>query len=197
MKGIVLAAAVLALLGVDAAQATPPPPGGARPVPPVAGARPPGHWGGGAYHAPRPPVYGGGWGYYGPRPGWYGGWYGGYWGPRAGVYLGTPWYWGAWPYPAAAYAWGVPYTWGAPYAYTYGAPWVVGSTPTVPPEAWMPSTAAATLPAAPAPSPAANFWYYCPQPQGYFPYVKDCSQGWLKVVPQAPGESNTPPSLAP
>jgi len=32
---------------------------------------------------------------------------------------------------------------------------------------------------------------------GYFPYVKDCSEPWLKVVPQAPGEQPTAPRLAP
>ncbi len=27
------------------------------------------------------------------------------------------------------------------------------------------------------------YWYYCPNPAGYYPYVKKCSVGWLKVVP--------------
>lgn len=34
--------------------------------------------------------------------------------------------------------------------------------------------------------PAANYWYYCPNPQGYYPYVQNCPAGWMQVVPQAP-----------
>jgi hypothetical protein len=32
------------------------------------------------------------------------------------------------------------------------------------------------------------YWYYCQDPQGYYPYVKSCPGGWMKVVPQT-----TPP----
>ena len=39
--------------------------------------------------------------------------------------------------------------------------------------------------AVPQPS---NYWYYCQNPQGYYPYVKECPGGWMKVVPEA-----TPP----
>lgn len=28
-----------------------------------------------------------------------------------------------------------------------------------------------------------SYWYYCRQPQGYYPYVKRCPGGWLKVFP--------------
>lgn len=28
-----------------------------------------------------------------------------------------------------------------------------------------------------------DYWYYCPDPQGYYPEVKKCPKGWLKVVP--------------
>jgi hypothetical protein len=35
--------------------------------------------------------------------------------------------------------------------------------------------------------PQQNYWYYCQDPQGYYPYVKNCPGGWMKVVPeQAP-----------
>jgi hypothetical protein len=54
----------------------------------------------------------------------------------------------------------------------------------------LPSTSAA--PAAPATSPS-GFWYYCTEPAGYFPYVKDCAEPWLKVIPAPPGQQ---PSLA-
>jgi len=33
---------------------------------------------------------------------------------------------------------------------------------------------------------ADNWWYYCPNPQGYYPYVRDCSDGWQRVAPQPP-----------
>jgi hypothetical protein len=29
------------------------------------------------------------------------------------------------------------------------------------------------------------YWYYCQNPQGYYPYVKSCPSGWMKVVPDA------------
>jgi len=29
-----------------------------------------------------------------------------------------------------------------------------------------------------------NYWYYCQNPQGYYPYVQSCPSGWMKVVPQ-------------
>ena len=31
-----------------------------------------------------------------------------------------------------------------------------------------------------------DYWYFCTKPQGYYPYVKNCPSGWLKVVPSAP-----------
>lgn len=31
-----------------------------------------------------------------------------------------------------------------------------------------------------------NYWYYCRNPQGYYPYVKRCPNGWMKVVPSPP-----------
>jgi len=34
-----------------------------------------------------------------------------------------------------------------------------------------------------------QYWYYCQDPQGFYPYVKNCPGGWLKVVPEA-----TPPN---
>ena len=33
------------------------------------------------------------------------------------------------------------------------------------------------------------YWYYCQDPQGYYPYVKSCPGGWMTVVPNA-----TPPN---
>jgi hypothetical protein len=27
------------------------------------------------------------------------------------------------------------------------------------------------------------YWYFCPDSKNYYPYVKNCPGGWLKVVP--------------
>ena len=34
----------------------------------------------------------------------------------------------------------------------------------------------------------AGYWYYCQNPQGYYPYIKQCPGGWQQVdpVPSAP-----------
>ena len=40
--------------------------------------------------------------------------------------------------------------------------------------------------AAPPPQASAS-WYYCANPQGYYPYVKECPGGWQAVAPQPPG----------
>lgn len=33
---------------------------------------------------------------------------------------------------------------------------------------------------------AQNYWYFCSNPKGYYPYVKDCPPGWVQVTPQPP-----------
>jgi hypothetical protein len=49
-------------------------------------------------------------------------------------------------------------------------------------------------PATPQSVPANQYWYYCSDPAGYYPYVQNCSKAWMQVVPQAnPGA----PRLAP
>ena len=30
-----------------------------------------------------------------------------------------------------------------------------------------------------------DYWYYCQNPQGYYPYIKSCPGGWMKVVPNS------------
>ncbi len=133
----------------------------------LASARPP-HGGGGRHAGPPVVVVGGG---YRPfYPGYrpvYPGWRAGYWGPG---------YWGPWPY-----------AWGAAVALPYAvAPLVVNTVPAVP------------VIVQPAPeAPATSYWYYCTQPAGYFPYVQQCAQPWMKVVPQVPGSNSSPPQLAP
>jgi hypothetical protein len=46
--------------------------------------------------------------------------------------------------------------------------------------------------AEPAP-PSSASWYYCADPQGYYPYVEKCPGGWQAVAPRPPaaaGEGN-------
>lgn len=32
--------------------------------------------------------------------------------------------------------------------------------------------------------PSGSWWYYCHNPEGYYPYIKECPQGWQLVDPQ-------------
>ncbi len=85
-----------------------------------------------------------------------------------------PWWWG--PYPYYPY-YGYPYYYSAP-------PVVVQQSPP------------AYVQQQPAPQ-QPSYWYYCPNPQGYYPYVKDCSVGWMTVVPPSaapPGGPTSPPA---
>lgn len=36
---------------------------------------------------------------------------------------------------------------------------------------------------------AAQLWYFCPNPKGYYPYVQDCPVGWVPVAPQPPANN--------
>ncbi len=31
-----------------------------------------------------------------------------------------------------------------------------------------------------------SYWYYCGNPQGYYPYVRNCTENWQPVAPQSP-----------
>jgi hypothetical protein len=87
------------------------------------------------------------------------GWHGGH-GGRFGVgILVDPWGPG-WGWPYAPY----PY-----YPYYQQPPVAVQSEPNV-----------YVQPEAP------TYWYYCANPEGYYPYVKQCPKGWMKVVPSSP-----------
>jgi hypothetical protein len=116
----------------------------------------------------------------GGHSGHWGGYYGGYRGvyPGFGLYFGAPWYgYGVWPgYYAGVYPYGY-------YPYPYAPYRVYDAAPTVYVEPEMS--------AAPAVEPA-NFWYYCTNPAGYYPYVQNCSLPWMKVVPPSPSSSAPP-----
>jgi hypothetical protein len=76
-------------------------------------------------------------------------------GPHIGIGIGIGPFWG--PYWAS-------YTY--PYAYPYVYPPVV------------------VQPAPPVSTPLPpRYWYYCNNPQGYYPYVQHCPGGWRPVAP--------------
>jgi hypothetical protein len=69
--------------------------------------------------------------------------------------------------------------------------WVVGPdfyfypAPVYPyPDPYTPPVVAVAPPVAPAPAPAAQTWYYCANPQGYYPYVPQCAVAWQAVPAQ-------------
>jgi hypothetical protein len=71
--------------------------------------------------------------------------------------------------------WWGPGWWGGPYPYyPYYPPQPVIVQPQ--PEIYV----------QPAPQPQeTGYWFYCQETQGYYPYVKRCPNGWMKVVPPA------------
>ena len=133
-----------------------------------------GGWNGGAWHGGgwnRGAWNGSGW-----RGGWWGsGWRGGWWGPSFGVAIGGPAFWGAWPYP-------------------FFAPFpAFSSFATLPFPASDPDSFVQQTPNE-APPPQSDYWYYCTDPAGYYPYVQKCSRPWMQVIPQRGGGA---PALAP
>ncbi len=161
------------------------------------------HWGG-AGHMGAAPTGGGHWGGGGhPGMNWGGGhsgtnWGGGHWGGGHGggghsgdghnhshgagccvIGIGVGLGWG--------YGWG--WGWGGPYYYppyyyppSYYPPYSYGYSVGVAPPVYVQRQD--LEPAAPPPS----YWYYCRNPEGYYPSVKECSEGWIQVVPQPPDQ---------
>jgi hypothetical protein len=115
---------------------------------------------------------------------------------RFGVYVGGP-YWG--PY------WGPSYYYYPPPYYYYPPPYYSYPPPppaAAPAAAVIPaaSTAAPPVPPAPANTPAGaippepradpdrSWLWWCEQPRGYFPQVKECATTWRSVpTPPPPG----------
>lgn len=117
--------------------------------------------------------------------------YGG--GVRFGITLGLPLYGtGYYPgyynsYPAYVYP-GPGYVYPGP-AYTYPGPAYAYPGPAVAPSATYVEQGAPQPQAAPAqaqPQPQGD-WYYCTESKTYYPYVRECPGGWLRVP-------STPPS---
>jgi hypothetical protein len=111
-------------------------------------------------------------------PGYGYGWGAGYGWGGYGFGLGYgfgPGYYGGWGYPGYYGGWGYPGYYGG-YGgyggYGYGAPYGY------PPAVYIQRQEA------PRQQKPANYWYYCRNPEGYYPYVKQCSEGWIPVPPQ-------------
>lgn len=81
-------------------------------------------------------------------------------GGRVGVYVGP--YWSPWFYPPPYYQ-----------------PQVI-VVPQPPPPVYVEQTEAPAEPAAGG----QQYWYYCGATKAYYPYVKECSEAWQKVLPQ-------------
>ena len=64
-----------------------------------------------------------------------------------------PYYWGAYPYSPVIVS-------PPPPVYVQPAPQISNALP-----------------------PAPSYWYYCADPQGYYPYVQQCPGGWQPVAP--------------
>ena len=125
-----------------------------------------GHGYGGGYGHGGGHGYGGGYGHGGGH-GYGGGYgYGGHGYSNFGFYFGAPFY----SYPYYSY----PYQ----YQYPYYPPAVV-AVPATPPVYIQKSPPSAQQ----YPS---GYWYYCDNPEGYYPYIKECPTSWRQVEPIPP-----------
>lgn len=89
---------------------------------------------------------------------------------RFGFFIGAPWGWPYYPY--------YPYYSYYPYYRSYAYPPAIIPAPSTPPVYIEQSGASA--PAAAPPEP--DYWRYCENPEGYYPYVKECPAGWQNVA---------------
>jgi hypothetical protein len=72
-----------------------------------------------------------------------------------------------------------PFWFGPQYYPPYYYPPAVVTVPATPP-VYIERSDVQTAP------PARSYWYYCENPQGYYPYIKQCPGGWQPVSPQPP-----------
>ncbi len=74
---------------------------------------------------------------------------------------------------------------GAPFYYPgfYPGPYVYG-----PPVVYAPPPVVYTQPQVAYVAPQQQSWYYCDNPQGYYPTVNSCASGW-RAVPASPPQS--------
>lgn len=100
-----------------------------------------------------------------------------------GLYVGVPLFSYPYYYPPAYY---YPPVYYPPVVLSQPAPPVYVEQSAVQP---VQSSQQAAPQAAPQPTsqPAQNWWYFCAESDGYYPYVKQCAAGWQRVSPQPPG----------
>jgi hypothetical protein len=95
------------------------------------------------------------------------------------------------------WGWGPADYWGYPYSYPYYYPAYpayyappAGYAPQpgyAPPPGSTPETSTQAMGAPPP-----QYWYYCDNPQGYYPYVQNCGAAWRQVAATPPsGSGNT------
>jgi len=143
---------------------------------------------------------GGGGGWHGGGGGHGGGWHGGGWHGgghvhgSVSIYAGPYWGWGWYGYP---YYWGYPYYAGYPYYSAYPYYGGYAYSPYYAPYAgYAPAASVPYVERSPATRPV--YWYYCTALSGYYPYVKNCSKQWMRVLPSdVPAAPNASPPSAP
>ena len=82
-----------------------------------------------------------------------------------GLYFGTPYVYPYYPFPY--------------YPYSYYPPPVVVVPEIAQPPAYIEQAPSENQQAVPE----SNYWYYCEKSEAYYPYVKECPDGWQKVSP--------------
>ncbi len=93
--------------------------------------------------------------------------------------------------------------WIGPGPYWYGAPYYYPPPYYAYPPAYAPAYPPAVVvdPEYSQPSvhvpPQQSFWYFCPQSNGYYPYVPECPSGWQQVTPHAPPGPTAAPAPGP
>ena len=90
----------------------------------------------------------------------------------------------AWAWGHARFSFGVVV--GAPFYPWYYPPYYYYPPVVTVPAA--PTTYVEQGSAHPTPSQPSGYWYYCEASKTYYPYVKECPAGWMRVIPRpAPG----------
>lgn len=97
--------------------------------------------------------------------------WGGYYGPGMWRSYYGPGFWGPYGYRGYGYGYADPFF--RPY-YTYPSAVAAPSQPPIYIQQQEPKHA----------QPKTDYWHYCQDPQGYYPYIRECPSGWLQITPQ-------------
>lgn len=77
-----------------------------------------------------------------------------------------------------------PYRYFEPYYPLGGYPALLAATPVFSTPTQAPAYVQRNEATRVAPAQNRNYWHYCRNPEGYYPYVKQCNGEWIKVPPQ-------------